>query len=410
MVRTLGLPRFAAGLALLPLVALLSSACGGTDQADSPDAADARAADVSSGDSRNPEADAPGAEAAVVDAGARDGALDGGAGRDADATTSRDSEAGTTDSGLRIDAAIDGPRLDGALLDVMVPDALLDARGPDADALVDLDARLIDAEAALADVVLDARGDGTLLDVSALIEAGQTGDAGDGASEAADARDASDAADGAEAGVSLLRSAARFAVLAGQAVTITPAPPLTTIVGDVGVSPGSSIATLPVGQPVGQVHAGDPVALQAQSDVTAAYNQLAGMPCLPANNRTDVDLGGLTLAPAVYCFDTSAGLTGNLVLDAQQNPNAMWVFQIGSTLTTATNATVTVINGGSACNVYWQVGSSATLGTNTAFAGNIVALASVTLVTGSTIAVGRTIARSGSVNFDGNAVSALSCQ
>jgi type VI secretion system secreted protein VgrG len=182
------------------------------------------------------------------------------------------------------------------------------------------------------------------------------------------------------------------------------------IFGDVGVSPGSAIAILPDGQPIGgEVHAGDPVALQAQTDLTAAYNNLAGRPCLPANNRTDVDLGGKTLAPGVYCFDSSAGITGDLVLDAQGNPNAEWVFQVGTTLTTATDSTVSVI-GGSGCNVYWQIGSSATLGTRTKLIGNIVAHDSITLVNGSTVLVGRTLARLASVNLDGSIVSATVCQ
>jgi hypothetical protein len=216
--------------------------------------------------------------------------------------------------------------------------------------------------------------------------------------------------DGGAGSADLLASAKKFAVLAGSDVTITPPPAMTVIIGDVGVSPGTSVATLPPGQPVGTVYAGDPVALQAEGDLTTAYNTLAAMPCLPANNRTSVDLGGKTLAPGVYCFDTSAGLTGDLVLDAQLDPNATWVVQIGSTLTTATDATVSVINGGSACNVYWQIGSSATLGTGTQFLGNIVAATSITLVSGSTVAVGRTLARNGAVTMDHNTVSAKACQ
>jgi len=138
---------------------------------------------------------------------------------------------------------------------------------------------------------------------------------------------------------------------------------------------------------------------------------LAGMPCLPANIRTGVDLGGKTLAPGVYCFpNTSAGITGDLVLDAQQDPNAVWVIQVGTTLTTGTGSTVSVINGGSACNVYWQIGSSATLGTGTQFVGNIVALTSISLVTGSTFLVGRTLARNGAVSLEGSTISAATCQ
>ncbi len=216
-------------------------------------------------------------------------------------------------------------------------------------------------------------------------------------------------ADAGDGGLSF-RSAGKFAVLAGTSVTITAAPPLTTIIGDVGVSPGTSIATLPLGQPVGTVYAGGAIAAQAQTDLTATYNALAGMPCLPANNRAGIDLGGKTLAAGVYCFPaTSAGITGALVLDAKLDPNATWVIQIGTSLTTATNASVTVINGGSACNVYWQIGASATLGTGTAFAGNIVAASTITMVTGSSLS-GRALAMTGAVNLQGNAITAAVCQ
>ena len=103
-------------------------------------------------------------------------------------------------------------------------------------------------------------------------------------------------------------------------------------------------------------------------------------------------------------FRSSAQLTGTLTLDAQGNPNAVWVFQIGSTLTTASNSSVVVINGGSSCNVFWQVGSSATLGTDTAFAGNILALTSITLNTGASVS-GRALARNGAVTMDTNTIS-----
>ena len=134
------------------------------------------------------------------------------------------------------------------------------------------------------------------------------------------------------------------------------------------------------------------VPAQAQTDATTAYNDLEGQTC--DVNLTGQDLGGMTLTPGVYCFDTSAQLTGDLVLDALGNPNAVWVFQTGSTLTTASGSSVTVINGGNALNVFWQVGSSATLGTGTRFNGNILAYASITLNTGASL-IGRALALNG---------------
>jgi type VI secretion system secreted protein VgrG len=194
-----------------------------------------------------------------------------------------------------------------------------------------------------------------------------------------------------------LGSAAMFAVLAGSTVTNTGA---TTILGSVGVSPGTGITGLPVGQPTGgTVHDNDPVAAQAQSDLTDAYNALAGMAC--GTDLTGQDLGGQTLGPGVYCFNTSAPLTGTLTLDGGGNANAVFVFQIGSTLTTATSAAVSLIGGAQNTNVYWQVGSSATLGTGSTFKGNIVALASITLTTGVALN-GRALARTGAVTMDTN--------
>ena len=131
--------------------------------------------------------------------------------------------------------------------------------------------------------------------------------------------------------------------------------------------------------------------MQAQSDVTTAFNDLAGR---ASNfNLTGQDLGGLTLIPGVYTFASSAQLTGTLTLNAQGNPNAEFIFQIGSAITTASNASVAMINGADGCNVYWQVGSSATLGTDTAFAGNILADQSITVNTRASIVSGRALAR-----------------
>jgi hypothetical protein len=197
-----------------------------------------------------------------------------------------------------------------------------------------------------------------------------------------------------------LGSAATFTILGGVTVTNTGA--TTTITGDVGVSPGNAITGIPPGQPTsGSIHAGDATAATAQGDLTTAYNDLAGRAC--GTNLTSQDLGGMTLAPGVYCFNSSAALTGTLTFDGQGDANAVFVIQIGSTLTTASSAAVDLIGNAEAQNVYWQVGSSATLGTGTAFAGNIVALQSITLTTGASLS-GRALARNGAVTLDTNAI------
>ena len=197
-----------------------------------------------------------------------------------------------------------------------------------------------------------------------------------------------------------LGTAEGFAVLSGSAISNTGA---TVVTGQLGLSPGnaSSVTGFPPGQVIGATHFADAVALTAQNNATTAYNDLAGRSC---GTTISADLGGSTLTPGVYCSASSMGLTGTLTLDAQGDPNAIFVFQIGSTLTTASNAVVTVINGGQSCNVFWQVGSSATLGTGTNFAGSVVALSSITLNTGAS-ASGRVLARNGAVTLDGNTVS-----
>jgi uncharacterized repeat protein (TIGR01451 family) len=195
-----------------------------------------------------------------------------------------------------------------------------------------------------------------------------------------------------------------FAILGGQTVTNTGP---TIIIGDLGVSPGTAVTGFPPGTETGgTTHAADAVALQAQSDTTIVYNNLAGE--ASTGSLTGMDLGGLTLVPGVYTFSSSAQLTGALTLDGQNNPAAVWVFQIASTLTTASGSSVVLTNGANPCNVFWQVGSSATLGTTTAFVGNIFALTSISLTTGATVA-GRALARNGAVTMDSNKVSIAAC-
>ena len=204
-----------------------------------------------------------------------------------------------------------------------------------------------------------------------------------------------------------LGTAADFGVLGASAITNTGP---TIVTGDLGISPNgaSSVTGFTFSGPPGPgivngtTHFADAVALQAQNDVTTAYNDLAGRPC--DVDLTGSDLGTVgTLTPGVYCFSTSAQLTGTLTLDAGGDPDAEFIFQIGSTLTTASNSVVDLIDGGSECNVWWQVGSSATLGTTTQFAGNILALTSITLNTGAN-GSGRLLARNGAVTLDTNGV------
>jgi len=190
-----------------------------------------------------------------------------------------------------------------------------------------------------------------------------------------------------------LGTAAGFAVLAGSTVTNTGP---TVVNGDLGLSPGTAVTGFPPGTVDGTVHAADAAAAQAQADLTTAYNDAAG--------RTPTalvagDLGGMTLTPGVYRSSSSLGITGTLTLDGQGDPNAVFIIQMGSTLTTASGSVVRLINRAQATNVFWQVGSSATLGTNSTFSGTILALTSITVTTGVKI-FGRVLARNGAVTLD----------
>ena len=199
-----------------------------------------------------------------------------------------------------------------------------------------------------------------------------------------------------------LGTARSFAVLAGTTVTNTGP---STISGDLGVSPGSAVVGFPPGTVSnGVIHAADAVALQAQADVTTAYNDAAGR---ATTATVTADLGGQTLVAGVYTGG-ALGLTGALTLDAQGDPNAVFVFQAASTLITASTSSVNLINGANPCNVYWQVGSSATLKTNSVFVGTVLALTSVAANTGATVQ-GRLLARNGEVTLDNNVITVPNC-
>jgi hypothetical protein len=193
-----------------------------------------------------------------------------------------------------------------------------------------------------------------------------------------------------------------FSVIAGAGVTNTGP---TTVSGDIGTFPTTSISGLGSLTVGGANHAGDAVTQQAKTDLVTAYGTAAGEG--PTNPIT-ADLGGRTLLPGVYNSASSMGLTGALTLNAQGNPNSVFVFQIGSALTSASGSRINLVNGAQACNVFWQVGSSATLGTGSTFIGTIMALTSVTVTTGVTID-GRVLARNGAVTLDTDTITTSRC-
>jgi hypothetical protein len=202
-------------------------------------------------------------------------------------------------------------------------------------------------------------------------------------------------------------TACSFGILGATPVVSSLGPSIVT--GDVGIWPAISITGFPPGTITGVFHKGDGVAMTAQGDLTTAYNYAAAQ---PGGAILTADIGGQTLPPGVYKTTSgqpSLGITGNLTLDGGGNSTAVWIFQIVSTLTTAdTNSHVILTNGADKHNVFWQVGSSATLGTTTEFAGTIMAQASVSLNTGATLD-GRALARTGAVTMLSNPVNVPPC-
>lgn len=194
-----------------------------------------------------------------------------------------------------------------------------------------------------------------------------------------------------------------FSVLAGSTVTNTGS---TTVSGEVGVYPGTAVIGFPPGLAGGTIHSADSAAAQAQAALTAGYLDAASR---PGGASVSGDLVGQTLTQGVYTASSSLAVSGDVTLDAQGNPAAVFIFQIGSSLTTGSGSHVILANGARACNVFWQVGSSATLGTNSVFKGNILALTSITLTTGVNLE-GRVLARNGAVTLDSNVITGCSCQ
>jgi hypothetical protein len=199
-----------------------------------------------------------------------------------------------------------------------------------------------------------------------------------------------------------LGSANNFAVLGGSTITNTGS---SVVNGDLGLAPGTSVTGFPPGTVNGTQHITDAVAAQAELDLATAYNAATAQ---TVSATVTGDLGGQTLVSGVYNSASSLGLTGALTLDGQGNPGAVFIFQTGSALTTASGSTVNLVNGAQACNIFWQVGTSATLGTNSNFSGSVLALTSVTATTGATIS-GRLLARNGAVTLDTNTVNKPTC-
>jgi hypothetical protein len=200
-----------------------------------------------------------------------------------------------------------------------------------------------------------------------------------------------------------LGNANNFSVLAGSTFTNTGS---SVINGDIGLSPGTSVTGFPPGTLHGTQNVANALSVQAQGDLTNAYTNAAGQTPV---STVSTELGGSTKTAGVYDSATGTfGITGTLTLNAEGNPNAVFIFKTSSTLITAGSSNIVLANGAQACNVFWQVGSSATLGTNSSFKGTILALTSATLTTGAQVE-GRILARNGAVTLDSNTITKPSC-
>ena len=208
---------------------------------------------------------------------------------------------------------------------------------------------------------------------------------------------------GANAATVSLGTAIDFAVLGGSTVTNTGP---SVITGDVGLIPGTSVTGFPPGSVDGSIHIGDGVAGQAKTDAQAAFVDMAGRSV--TQDLTGQDLGGLILTPGVYFFSTTAQLTGQLTLDGQGLTEPLFIFQIGTALTTASSSSILGINGVVACDVFFMVGSSATLGTDSTMMGTIIASESITANSRASVD-GRLLALAGAVTLDTNRIIASEC-
>ncbi len=274
----------------------------------------------------------------------------------------RPEDTGHADTQVADVGSPDTGKIDAGEHDAVVPDVAHDAVAHDAVApdAVALDTRAADAEA------LDS---GT--DVGSACAQGQV----------------------------VLGGAAPFAVLAGSTVTNTG---LTVVTGDLGLSPGTAVTGFGPGTVIGTQHVGDPTAAQAEADLTTAYNDAAGRTLCPISVAGN--LGGQTLTPGLYKSTSSLEISsGDLTLDAQGNPNAVFIFQMASTLTTSSGRQVVLAGGAKSTNVFWQVGTSATLGSTSSFQGTVMANQAIALSTGASLN-GRALARVAAVTMDTNAI------
>lgn len=201
-----------------------------------------------------------------------------------------------------------------------------------------------------------------------------------------------------------LASSSGFAVLGGAGITVAGAINSTTITGDIGTFPTTTITGFEKVTLTGVNHAGDGVTQAAKTNLTLAYNNAVGR--TPTTSYGAIDLTGYTLTSGIYYGSSSFAITGALTLDAGGDPNAVWIFQIGSTLITGSGSQIILTNGAQAANIFWQVGSAATLGTYSDFAGTIMAMDAITLTTGATVN-GRVLALNGLVTLDNNTINVV---